>query len=246
MNKKRVIIIKFIMVILVLVFFYSIFNIVMWYLDNKENQEINNKINEIINIPEDKTEEKKYDIDFDKLKEINSDVVAYIKVNNTNINHVVVKGTDNKYYLSHNLNKEYNRSGWIFMDYRNKLDGNDQNIVIYGHNTLDSSMFGTLKKVITKNWYTNSENHHIILIIDGEEKDYQVFSTYSINVEDYYTTTKFKDNNEFMKFIKTLKSRSVYNYDVDVLESDHILTLSTCAGNGNKRMVLHAKEIVVQ
>ncbi len=247
MNKKRVKIIKVIMIILLIILSYSIFNIVSWYMDNYKNKEINYIVDEIINIDEDvnNQEDEKYNIDFNKLKEINNDVVAYVKVNNTNINHVVVKAKDNKYYLTHNLNKDYNRSGWIFMDYRNKLDGNDRNVIIYGHNTLDGSMFGTLRKVITKNWYTNPDNYLIDLVIDGEEKKYQVFSTYSINVEDYYITTNFKNNNEFIKFINTLKKRSVYNYNVEINENDSILTLSTCAGSGNKRMVLHAKEVIV-
>ena len=218
---------------------YSVYNIVTWYLDNRKNETIQEEIKEIIK--EDSKDNN--DIDFKKLKEKNKDIVAYLKVNNTNIDYVVVKGTDNSYYLKHNLYKEYNRAGWIFMDYHNKLDGTDKNIVIYGHNTLDKTMFGTLRNVVKKEWYENEENHIINLVLDGEVATYQVFSTYSIKVEDYYINTIFKDNDEFNTFVNTLKKRSVYDYGVLVSGEDSILTLSTCTGNGKSRMVLHAKKI---
>ena len=249
-NKKKYIVKIFILISLVGII-YSTINIVIWYIDNKKNASIQKELMESVKIVEENNQEKidnkdnedEYIIDFESLKKINKDTVGYIKVNNTNINHIVVKTTDNKYYLTHNFKKEKNRAGWIFMDYRNKLDGNDKNIIIYGHNTNDGSMFGTLRRVITKEWYSNTDNYIIKLYLDSEEKNYQVFSTYSIPVEDYYITTEFKSNQEFKNFINTLIKRSVYKYNVNVLETDHILTLSTCTGNGKKRMVLHAKEL---
>ena len=240
MNKKKKMIIKTIMIICILLLIYSVYNIVMWYHDNRQNETIKEEINEII---EDTSDEK--EIDFKALKEKNKEIVAYLKVNNTKIDYVVTKGNDNKYYLTHNLYKKYNRAGWIFMDYHNKLDGTDKNIIIYGHNTLDGTMFGTLRKVVKKEWYENEDNHIINLVLDGETYTYQVFSTYSIKVEDYYINTIFKDNNEFNTFVNTLKKRSVYNYGVDVSGGDSILTLSTCTGNGKSRMVLHAKRISI-
>lgn len=234
MNKK--IIIKLFMIVCLLVMIYSIYNIITWYLDNKKNESIKEEIKEIIDNNKDNNT-----IDFKTLKEKNSDIVAYLKVNNTNIDYTVVKGNDNKYYLKHNLYKEYNKAGWIFMDYHNRLDGTDKNIVIYGHNTRDKSMFGTLRNIVTKEWYENTDNHIINLVLEDKVLTYHVFSTYTIKVEDYYINTIFKNNSEFNTFIKTLKKRSVYNYGIEVSEEDSILTLSTCTGNGKSRMVLHAK-----
>ena len=102
-------------------------------------------------------------------------------------------------------------------------------------------MFGTLRKVITKEWYLNKENYVITLFSKDKKLEYQVFSTYSINVEDYYIKTNFENNTEFNKFVNTLRNRSVYNYNVMVDGNSHILTLSTCTSNGKRRMVLHAK-----
>ncbi len=240
--KKKKTIVKIIMIICLSIMIYSLYNIVMWYFDNNKNEEIKKEINEIIEdtIVDDVSDKR---INFNKLKSKNKEIVAYIKVLGTKIDYVVTKGSDNAYYLKHNLYKEYNRAGWIFMDYHNKLDGKDKNIIIYGHNTLDGTMFGTLRNVVKKEWYENEDNHIIKLELENETLTYQVFSTYSIKVEDYYINTIFKDNNEFNTFINTLKKRSVYNYGVDVSGEDSILTLSTCTGNGKSRMVLHAKRL---
>ena len=241
MNKRKLII-NIVMVLCLLLMIYSAVNIVIWYIGRNRNEVITKEIKEIIDEPI-KEETKEPSIDFSKLKEKNKDIVAYLKVNNTNIDYVVVKGKDNSYYLKHNLYKEYSVFGAIFMDYHNKLNGKDKNIVIYGHNTADKSMFGTLRNVVKKEWYTNKDNHIIDLVLEDKTLTYQVFSTYSIKVEDYYINTIFKNNNEFNKFVNTLKKRSVYNYGVSVSGSDSILTLSTCTNNGKSRMVLHAKLI---
>ena len=69
---------------------------------------------------------------------------------------------------------------------------------------------------------------------------WQVFSVYKVPNETYYLTTDFSSDDEYSKFLKTIKGRSVHNFDVSVSSSDKILTLSTCSSN-NKRVVVHAK-----
>ena len=163
-----------------------------------------------------------------------------MKVNGTKIEYVVVQSKDNNYYLTNNFEKKSNSAGWIFSDYRNKLDGTDKNIIIYGHNMRTKAMFGTLENALTKEWQENKENRHIVFATENEYSIYEVFSVYQIEAEDYYMTTDFK-NNEFKEFVNTIKNRSVFDFEVDVDENDKILTLSTCANNSKYRIVLHAK-----
>ena len=133
---------------------FSAYKIIFWKHSDIENTNIQKDLVENIKIIEEnstnETEEIKYEIDFESLKKQNSDTVAYLKVNNTKIDYVVVKAKDNKYYLTHNFKKKGNAAGWVFADYHNKFDGKDRNIVIYGHNMKNGSMFGTLKKTMTK------------------------------------------------------------------------------------------------
>jgi len=219
---------------------YSTLKIIEWKKNTEKNKEIKEILEDAITIINE--QEQKYIVDFKKLKEQNSDTIAYLRVNNTNINYVVVKGTDNDYYLNHNFNKEYNVAGWIFADYKNNLDGNDKNIVIYGHNMQDGSMFSQLKEILTSNWQNNT-NKQITLITENKTLTYQIFSSYIVEAEDYYITTNFQNDESFRNFINTVSNRTYYNYNVEVNESDNILTLSTCTGTGNNRIVVHAKQI---
>ena len=223
---------------------YSSYNIFIWKDNSNKNNEIKQQIDEAIVVNKSVDNEyDSYEINFNMLKEQNRDTVAYLKVNNTNIDYIVLKSNDNSYYLKHNFNKEYNVMGWIFADYRNKFDGSDKNIVIFGHNIKDGTMFGSLKNVLTKEWFNDESNHIITLVTEESENLYQVFSTYTIEPEDYYITTNFNSDLEYQKFLTTIKSRSIYNYNIDVNTSDSILTLSTCTANGTKRVAVHAKKI---
>lgn len=241
-NKKTLIVLSIIRIIFLMLLIVSTFNIIKWYISNKQNQMLQEKVSEAISTENECGIDSNYKVDFSKLKEINEDAVAWLKVNGTNIEYVVVKGNDNNYYLNHNYEKKENSAGWIFADYKNKLDGTDKNIVIYGHNMRDDSMFGSLKNVLEEEWYNNEENYVINFVTEKEEQKYQVFSVYKIKNEDYYIDTEFK-NNEFEKFIDTLKNRSIKDFNVQDSETDRILTLSTCANNNKYRVVLHAKRI---
>lgn len=244
-NKKKTNIISIILLfIFIILLFYSGTKIVIWYMNNQNNKKISDEISKFITLDETKEDnEGKYVIDFEKLKEKNSDVVAWLKVNGTNIETTVVKTTNNDYYLTHNFNKEYNSAGWIFADYKNKVDGTDKNLVIYGHNMRDNSMFGSLKWVINEDWYNNEDNKYITLVTENETQIYEVFSVYQIEEEDYYIQTNFNTEKEFSTFLETIKKRSKKDFNVDVNKEDNILTLSTCANNNKYRVVLHAKKI---
>lgn len=227
----------------IILLFYSGTKIVIWYMNNQNNKKISDEIAEFVTVDETKEDDEKYVVDFEKLKEKNSDMVAWLKVNGTNIETTVVKSTNNAYYLTHNFNKEYNAAGWIFADYKNKVDGTDKNLVIYGHNMRDNSMFGSLKWVINEDWYNNEDNKYITLITENETQIYEVFSVYQIEKEDYYIQTNFDTEKEFNTFVETIKKRSKKDFNVDVNKEDNILTLSTCANNNKYRVVLHAKKI---
>lgn len=104
-------------------------------------------------------------------------------------------------------------------------------------------MFGSLKNIINEEWYNNEENYNIIFITENENEIYRVFSVYKIEVEDYYIQTQFSSSKKFGDFVKTLKERSIKNFNEEVSAEDNILTLSTCANNNKYRIVLHAKKI---
>ena len=217
--------------------------IIEWINDNKKSKDIIGEIQSSIIINQDINSIEKYNIDFQNLKKINSDTCAWIKVKGTDIEYPVVITTNNDYYMTHSFDKSENGAGWVFVDYRNKANGLERNMVVYGHNRRDGSMFGTLKNILTEEWQNNPENFVIPFITENEKFEYQVFSVYRVEKEDYYITTDFTSDNEFQNFIDTVKTRSEKDFKIDVTTDDNILTLSTCADDNRYRVVLHGKKI---
>ena len=203
-----------------------IYNITSYYYSYKKDLEFKEKIAEY---------------DFDKLKEINTDIVGYIEVDNTNISYPVVKSSDNSYYLNHSYTKEKNNIGSIFLDYRNDLDNLSKNNIIYGHGRLDNTMFGSLNNLLDSSNLDSKESYYITLSTPNSIMTFKIFSVYTIPKEGYYIKTYFSSNKYFKEFLETIMKRSIYNFNTDVNTSDKILTLSTCKDNFGKRVVVHAK-----
>ena len=235
---KKTILNLILYIILLSILIYSGIKIFKWYKDKTNNNKIAEQIKSTVIVEEENGDE--YTVDFNKLKEQNNETIAWLKVNNTNVEYPVVKGTNNSFYLNHSFDKSNNSAGWIFADYRNKFDNTDKNIVIYGHNMRDGSMFGSMLNILNAKWYENEENTNITLYTENEKCMYKVFSVYKIENEDYYIKTEFKNDNEFEGFIKTLKKRSIKDFNVDVSKDNNILTLSTCANSNKYRIILHA------
>lgn len=238
----------------------SFYFIITWFKDKNDikhmtniinnNISINNKNSNVLINPPDNLNDSYYlykdeslmNVDFKELKNINSDVIGYIKVLGTNINYPIVQSNNNDYYLTHSFNNNYSKAGWIFADYRNNSNLLDKNNIIYGHGRLDGTMFGTLKNVLTEAWLNNKSLHLIKLSTLNDNSLWQIFSVYTIYKESYYITTKFNDES-FNKFIKTIKDRSIHNFNTSINNNDKIITLSTCLDDFGNRIVVHAKLI---
>lgn len=251
-------------ILFLVIFIASGFKVVNWFKDNKDTDKNINQIEEIaeveeiidneentelINEPDDMESDYWYyinfpliQVDFNELINKNADTVAWIQVNNTNINYPVVQTSDNDYYLDHSYDKAVNEAGWVFMDYRNNSDLTSKNTIIYAHSRLNKTMFGSLSKVLKSEWYQNKDNHIIKISTPTENSLWQIFSVYKIESESYYITTDFQNDNAYKDFLMTLKNRSKYDFDVTLSESDSILTLSTCYSD-TERTVVHAKKI---
>ena len=269
-SKKKNKLLFIILIISIITAAISILIILNWFKDNQETEKIVDKVTNIAkvtdvvdnektelvnppseskngNIPNDYWDFIKLpliNVDFTELIKSNKDTVGWINVNNTNINYPVVQTKNNEDYLTKAFDGTKNQAGWIFADYRNNMKDFDQNTVIYGHSRLNSTMFGTLFNVLNKSWYTNKYNHVIKFSTPYENTMWQVFSVYKIGPEVYYLTTSFASDTEYTEFLSTLKGRSIYNFNVELSESDKIITLSTCSdAAGTGRIVLHAKLI---
>ena len=265
--KKKNKIAIMITIIAIIIIIFSLINICIWAWENSKSKKVKNKIDNMAIIieksgnDEEKIQEEKeilptdpywdfikmnyVEVDFQKLLKENQETVSWITVNGTNINYPVVQHSDNEYYLNHSFDGSENSAGWIFLDYRNNIENTEKNTIIYGHSRENGTMFGSLKNIINNDWYNNSQNYVIKMSTIKENTLWQVFSIYKTPYTNDYIQTEFSNNNEFSKFINSIKNRSIYDFKTNIGINDNILTLSTCYGL-NYRVLMHAKLIKKQ
>ncbi len=185
-------------------------------------------------------------VDFTELLKQNNDTVGWMIVNNTNVNYPVVQTTNNEYYLKHSFDKSSNSAGWVYADFRDDFDELSKNTVIYAHGRKDKVMFGSLTNTLDPKWYQNKDNQIIQFSTLKYNTMWQIISIYKIQAESYYITTDFSSSESFGNFVNTMKSRSIYDFGVDVTKDDKLLTLSTCYNDNGIRLVVQAKLVKIQ
>jgi sortase B len=177
-------------------------------------------------------------VNLNTFKNINSDTVGWLNVDGTTINYPVTKTSDNDYYLTHSFDRSLKNTGWVFMDYRNNSENLDYNTIIYEHNLLNNTSFGTLTNTFKSTWLKNSTKS-IILITSNNRYVFKIFATYKIDPEVYYLQNTFSTADNFKEFVNKLKSRSTHDFGVDVSKATNIITLSTCTSDNKGRTVVH-------
>ena len=175
-----------------------------------------------------------------EMLEINPDYVGYVSIPGR-VSEAVVQGEDNEYYLKKNIYNQSRQCGTVFADFRNVVsdyaDLQSDNIILYGHNQQDGTMFGELDyyKWDYKYWL---QNPFIYFDNRYEQSTYVIIASFVINTEpehdngyvfDYQNYINFTDKYPFETFIKELNDRSHFHTGIDVNENDKFLTLSTCS-----------------
>jgi len=179
-------------------------------------------------------------IDFDKLRSINQEIIAWITIPDTNIDYPVTRGEDNDFYIAHGFDGKENKAGAIFVDVNNAPDFSDRNTIIYGHNMKGGSMFQNLHEYEKAGFY---EAHPFVFIYtpDGEEHIYRIFAAHKTAEDADTYTIGFPDDEALGEYVARMKGISDFPSDVEVGPDDDIITLSTCvSGEETNRYVLQA------
>ena len=192
----------------------------------------------------------------DFYKNINSDYVGYLEVEGCDIYTPIVQGEDNDTYLKTNIFGGYNKAGTVFMDYRCAFDKDYQspNIVLYGHNQEDGTMFGNLKNYkLNVEFYR--EHPTVKLSSEYETGEYLIYGFFVTHVyasqdsngevfhyHDYIET--LNDEYTFNWYLNEVQKRNQIISPVDVRFGDRLLCLSTCSNEfTDSRFVIFARKL---
>ncbi len=184
-------------------------------------------------------------VDWDALRAVNPDIVAWIYIPDSPVNYPVVQGQDNQEYL----HKAFDGStGWlasagtIFLDSNNASDFSDRNSALYGHHMNDGSMFASLS-----DWQNNDEfNSHRDIYLLTPQGNYRLktFAMVKTTGTDALVQTTFSSEESYRSYIQDKLDRSVVTQEGDVLGASDItqsMLFSTCEySQADGRAVLFA------
>lgn len=245
---------------LLVVFCISSTLLVIYLLDYQKNKELYNESveeftdtnsendpseeNPFFGLSEDQVAVVNTKVDFDALAAVNNEVVAWIIVPKTPINYPVLRGQSNQKYLTLAYDGSYNSLGSIFMDYRNSADLSDNNTIIYGHNTKNKSMFGSLNDFVNQDVFDAAR--YIYVFTPEKVAIYEIFSTYITDAYSDSYQLQFDGDDSYVDFLQKMQSQSLFKTGVELSGEDKIITLSTCTSSNDRleRIVVHGKLIV--
>ena len=165
----------------------------------------------------------------------NSDCVGWLTIPDTGIDYPVMHTPDDpEHYLRRDFYGESASGGTPFLDGRNLAEAENQNLILYGHNMMDGSMFKPLISYLEPNFRETHKD--IFLEIDGRQYHYEVLAVVETSVKStLYTLTDLSDPAEESDFRAALLKET----ELEVVhQASGYLTLSTCNNGGGSSRVL--------
>lgn len=207
--------------------------------ENEISEAVNTSEGEAVMLPE-----------YAKLYEQNSDIVGWIRIDDTQINYPVMQSPQEpNFYLKHGFDKEYSDYGCPYVQEDCDVQKPSDNLVIYGHHMSNGSMFAHLEKYKDEGFWSEHRAITFNTLTDKQECEIvAVFRTvvYTDSPEafKFYRFIDAESANEFDDFIAKSKELSFYDTGVTAEYGDKLITLSTCEySRNNSRLVVVAKRI---
>ena len=244
-RKKLFVIDAFILLLTVFLLFsgYKTYDVFKEFHDaEQEYEEIQQIVISDSNMTE--NEESKKMVDFEKLREINPEVVGWIRFEEPSvIDYPIVQGEDNEKYLTTTFEGEENGAGCIYMDTDNAGDFSDKNTFIYGHHKRNGQMFGSLVKYQDEEFF-NNHPYFDIYTLDGCKNTYQIFAITVVNSTSDSYKKVYVNEEEYLNYINMVKEISLHKADVKITADSNIVSLSTCTNvRVEERLVIHGVKI---
>lgn len=185
---------------------------------------------------------------FQELVAENPDMVGWIRIDGTKLDYpLMYTPGDNEKYLHKNFEGNFSVGGLPFLDEKCSLDPQSDNLIIYGHNMQNGSMFRSLMGYDQVNYLWEHPTIHFSTLY--EETEYEVMAAFydrvyltTENCFKFYQFIDAEDEEDFMEAVEFFKSHSLYDTGVTAEYGDKLITLVTCAYHTeNGRFVVVAR-----
>ena len=169
------------------------------------------------------------DLNYERSFYHNNDIIGRLEIPDL-LNVLVVRGTDNQYYLNHSIYKEYDIRGTEFMDHR--LNGSSKQINIYGHNTRDLNIkvaFLKLEKFLDESFF--DANQYIVFQHDNGKNFYRIIALKEVRQNNTEHMIVDYTGADFVNHVQNMTTgEGVINSRVlPIDENSEIIVLQTCS-----------------
>jgi len=197
-----------------------------YWINGNENREAVKKLN--VDIPD-------VQLDFEALRRLSEDTVAWLYSPDTLINYPVMKTDDYEYYLYRLPDGSYDINGALFIDFNNAPDFSDKLTVIYGHNMRSGKMFGTISGYKKQKYF----DEHPYMYLYTESGNYRVDLIYGfvIGVEQWQDRALMYETN-LDELLDYAKNNTTFTSEAEYTGGDKVIALATCTYEFNNARYL--------
>lgn len=159
------------------------------------------------------------------LMKINEDVIAWVNIDDTHIDHPVVQGDDNMEYVNKDVYKKFALSGSIFLDYRNNKDFTDPYSLLYGHHMDQGGMFGDIVLFEKKDYFDKHKTG--TLFLPNKTYKIEIFMTCKVDAYDSHIFNPTSITSMDASLLDHARKTKLQEREIDI-GNDKIIALSTC------------------
>ena len=179
----------------------------------------------------------------------NGELLGWIVIPDTAVDYpVMFSPTRQWYYLDRDFSGNRSKSGLPFLDESCDPVNNLHNLLIYGHNMKDGSMFAGLHAFSEQAYYT--AHRTMYFITPAETMRYSIIAAAYVEIEEdspcrFYQYTRIANEEEYAEYARIIKEASLYPDDMDAFYGDELITLCTCSKHAKEgRLIIVAKRTV--
>ncbi|MBR0171408.1 MAG: sortase [Lachnospiraceae bacterium] len=181
------------------------------------------------------------EIDFAKLREINSDLIAWLYFPALDLSYPIVKERKTDEYLSKTFAGTYNGAGAVFMDHWSSARFNGMSDFVFAHNMNDRSMFGQLTILtIEGNEHLLDEDPYIYIYMEDTVYRYKSFAYYTCPGGGPVYANVGADEKKYDEVLSYIRENNRYETppEIDFTSRPGLLHLSTCTDWGDARFLV--------
>jgi len=175
---------------------------------------------------------------------INPDLIGWVTIEGTSVDYPLMWTPENpEYYSQRGFDKTDSKNGLLFLDASSNVNEHGGNLIVYGHNMKNGSMFADLLRYRKRSYW--KQHPQIQLDTLYETRIYEIAAVAQTN-DMAMLPYEFTDSEESTarSAIDAMAAASLYETDIDMRYGDDFLTLSTCDYSSNSgRLVVMARRV---